>query len=374
MPLKVCYFGTYRKNYNRNRYMISALRNAGAEVAECHEPLWYSIEDRVNITKGGWLNPLFWFRVVKTYCKLLEKYKKVEDYDVLMVGYPGLFDVFFARILASRRRKPLVWDILMSLFLVAKERNLDKRPLNSVRLIKYFEKKALKLPDLLIQDTKPYVQWFSNNYGVSKDKFRLIPIGADENIFFPAMVQKDSSKFIVLSYGTFIPNHGLTTVLKAANLLREYPDIQFLFIGDGPEKAALIEQSKVLQINNVNFIDWLEPALLINKIRMADVCLGAFGQTTQSLITVHNKIYECMASGKAIIVGDSPAIREQFTDLEEVAISERNPAKIAEKILFLRANPSVIKKLEINGRNAFLKKYSFSVLGSTLINYLIEIC
>lgn len=374
MRLKVCYFGTYRKNYNRNRYMITALRTAGAEVIECHEPLWYSIEDRVKVTSGGWLNPLFWYRVARTYYKLLKKYQSVDDYDVLMVGYPGLFDVFIARLLSFRRRKPLVWDILMSLFLVAKERNLDKNQFNSVNLIKYFENIALKKPDLLIQDTKTYVNWFSDFYKVPVDKFRLIPIGADENIFFPTSVHKDTSRFTVLSYGTFIPNHGLSTILAVADLLKNHADIQFLFIGEGPEKSALIEQSKLLLLENVSFIDWLEPSLLVNKIRMADVCLGAFGHTAQSLMTVHNKIYECMASGKAIIAGDSPAIREQFTDLEEMVICERNPEKIAEKILFLKANPSVVEKLEINSRKAFLDKYSFSVLGLRLVNYLQEIC
>jgi glycosyltransferase involved in cell wall biosynthesis len=354
--------------------MIAALRSAGVEVTECHEPLWYGIEDRVKITKGGWLSPYFWYRVIKTYYKLLIKYKNIDDYDVLMVGYPGLFDVFIARILATCRRKPLVWDILMSLYLVAKERNLDDRPFNSVSLIKYFEKKALKLPDLLIQDTKTYVHWFSDFYGVPVEKFRLIPIGADESIFFPEYVHKDVRKFTVLSYGTFIPNHGLTTVLEAANLLKNYSDIQFLFIGDGPDKAGLIKKSKSFLLNNVSFIDWLEPESLVNKIRTADVCLGAFGHTAQSLMTVHNKIYESMATGKAIIAGDSPAIREQFDDFQELLICQRNPESLAEAILLLRENPFIVNKLEINSRNAFIKKYSFPILGAKLVEYLKEIC
>jgi glycosyltransferase involved in cell wall biosynthesis len=75
-----------------------------------------------------------------------------------------------------------------------------------------------------------------------------------------------------------------------------------------------------------------------------------------------------------MIAGDSPASREQFIDFEEMIICERNPEKIAEKTLFLRANPSVVEKLEINSRKAFLERYSFSVLGLKLIDYLNEIC
>jgi len=52
----VCYFGTYRQNYSRNKNMIAALRSVGVEVKECHVPLWHGVEDRVAVTSGGWKN------------------------------------------------------------------------------------------------------------------------------------------------------------------------------------------------------------------------------------------------------------------------------------------------------------------------------
>ena len=58
-PLRVCYFGTYRANYNRNQMMIAGLRLNGVEVIECHATLWHGIEDRVETTKGGWRKPAF---------------------------------------------------------------------------------------------------------------------------------------------------------------------------------------------------------------------------------------------------------------------------------------------------------------------------
>jgi hypothetical protein len=52
--LRVCYFGTYRANYSRNQIMIEGLRRNGVEVVECHERLWHSLEDRVQVASGGW--------------------------------------------------------------------------------------------------------------------------------------------------------------------------------------------------------------------------------------------------------------------------------------------------------------------------------
>jgi len=61
-----------------------------------------------------------------------------------MVGYPGQFDVFLAKMLANRKHKPLVWDVLMSIYLVALERQLDQVEGSSINFIRKAEAKALK--------------------------------------------------------------------------------------------------------------------------------------------------------------------------------------------------------------------------------------
>jgi hypothetical protein len=46
-----------------------------------------------------------------------------------------------------------------------------------VNLLRQIERRALALPDLLIQDTADYVDWLHETYGVSKERFRLVPTG-----------------------------------------------------------------------------------------------------------------------------------------------------------------------------------------------------
>ncbi len=185
--MKICYFGTYRSEYARNQKMIEGLRRNGVEVTECHESLWYSIEDRVNITVGGWRYPNFWLRVVKAYFRLLRRYRNI-DYDVMIVGYPGHFDVYLARILTWFKRKPLVWDILMSIYLVAVERDLDKRSPFTVAALRRIEGFSCHLPDLLILDTEEYVNWFSDTHHVSS-----IPLQARPNWSGRPYLQADTN-------------------------------------------------------------------------------------------------------------------------------------------------------------------------------------
>ena len=369
--MRVCYFGTYRDGYNRNRIMISALKSAGVDVSTCHETLWHSIEDRENVTAGGWRSPMFWWRVIKTYAKLVIKSFSIGKFDVMVLGYPGQFDVFLARIICALKKKPLVWDVFMSVYLVAIERKLEGSRHSAVNMLKKIEKRALDIPDLLIQDTRQYVDWFLETYGIKSDRFKLVPTGADDSIFKPLeCVEVNKDRFRVLYYGTFIANHGLDHILEAVKLLLEDDAIEFLFIGEGPEKARIVELAGSEELRNATFMGWCSQADLVQHIGTADVCLGAFGSTPQSLMTIQNKIYECMACGKAIITGTSPAVLSQFTNEVELKISERDGKSIAEAILYLKEHPTVIDRMGSNARDSFVENYSISALGKTFRSHL----
>jgi hypothetical protein len=130
--VKICYFGTYRAEYSRNQIMIAGLRRAGVEVIECQQALWNSVDDRVRAASGGWLNPRFIARVCRAYVNLLKRYRAAGAYDVLVVGYPGQFDVVVAWLLSRLRRKPLVWDLL-SIYLIALGAGRSAQPLHRER-------------------------------------------------------------------------------------------------------------------------------------------------------------------------------------------------------------------------------------------------
>ena len=369
--MRVCYFGTYRSGYNRNKIMISALKSVGVDVSICHETLWQGIEDREKVTAGGWRSPKFWWRVIKTYAKLVIKSFSIGKFDVMVLGYPGQFDVFLAKLICSLKKKPLVLDVLMSVYLVAIERKLENSRHSAVSLLKKVEKKALEIPDLLIQDTRQYVDWLFDTYRIESDRFRLVPIGADDSVFKPlARGKVRKNRFRVLYYGTFIANHGLDHILEAVKALVDDDTIEFLLIGEGPEKARVVKFTETEGLRNATFLGWCSQAELVEHIGTADVCLGAFGSTPQSLMTVQNKIYECMACGKAIITGSSPAVLSQFKNETELMICDRDGNSIAKTILYLKAHPAVIDQVGSNARDAFIENYSVDALGRTFRSHL----
>ncbi len=158
--------------------------------------------------------------------------------------------------------------------------------------------------------------------------------------------------------------------MEAAKILSSREDIEFLFIGDGPEKARIIQQAEAENLENVTFSDWCSQNELVEQIVSADLCLGAFGSTPQSLMTVQNKIYECMACGKTVITGTSPAILAQFTDEVELKICERDGKSISKAILELKENPELLEKIRKNARQSFVDHYSIAALGKTFRGHL----
>jgi len=354
--------------------MIAGLRVNAVEVIECHVPLWRGEADRVVAAKGGWLSPVFLWRVFTTYMKLLWKYFNVGDYDVLLLGYPGQIDIFLAWVLAKLSRKPVVWDVFMSLYLIAAERGLvSQHPLTG-KVLYYMEKLAYRLPDMLVQDTVAYVKWFGDKFDVRASRFCLIPTGADDRVFYPREEQRgEDGLFRVLYYGTFIPNHGVNYIVEAARLLQDVSDIHFEFVGDGPTKAWAVALTEVYNLKNITFTGWVDKQDLPLKLAQADVCLGAFGTTPQSLMTIQNKIYEGLAMGKPVISGESPVVRAALKDGKHVILCRReSPQALAEAIKRLYQNPDLIQKLSQAGYEVYVRNYTVSKLGAQFKKCLCE--
>jgi len=362
---RILYFGTYDCDYSRNRIMIAGLRAAGVEVIECHIPLWRGTADKVAAAQGSLVIALG--RASKAYLKLLRVYWPLRHaYDVMMLGYAGHFDVFLARLLSWLARRPLVFDVFMSLYLIASERQLPAR-----HFLWWVEYLAYRLPDLLIIDTAEYEAWLRQAYGLARARIELVPTGADNHVFKPLPPRSPDGMLRVIYYGTFIRNHGIDYIIEAAHLLAEYPTVQFELLGAGPERGLAEALVQRYGLTNVTFIDWLEQAELIDHVAQADVCLGAFGQTPQSLMTIQNKIYEGLAMGRPVITGDSPTVRATLSHGEHVYLVDRaHPQALTDALFILYSDPFLRLRLAENGQRLFSQRFTIEILGRHVLEHL----
>jgi len=373
--MRVCYFGTYDQHYPRNRIIIEGLQANGVQVDERHISLWQDTDDKIAAASGGWSRIRFLMRVLSSYARLIVQHgPRLRQYDVVMLGYSGQIDMLIAKPLARLVGKPVVLDLFVSIYLAATERGLSEAHPRTVRTIHWLEQRACGAADLLFLDTPAYVSFIRETYGINRDKFRTIPLGANERIFFPVPCDRRDKPFQVLYFGKYIPLHGIPTILDAANLLKGERNVQFRMHGKGQLKASALAQAEALGLDNVTFTDWLADATrLSHEFAPYEVCLGAFGDTAAARMTIQNKIYEGMAMRKVVITRDSPTVRSTFKDGEHLILCPHgDPAALAEAILRLRDNPDRCRQIAENGHRLFTAHYTTKAVGRVAKQHLEE--
>jgi glycosyltransferase involved in cell wall biosynthesis len=110
-------------------------------------------------------------------------------------------------------------------------------------------------------------------------------------------------------------------------------------------------------------------------LRSQDICLGIFGNTAKAARVIPNKIYEAAALGKAIITADTPAIRELFTDRQDILLCKRSdPADLAEKIMLLKNDTALRRKIADGALRLFRERCTPAAIGRGLIAELEPLC
>ena len=377
--MKICYFGTYEKNYPLNSIIIKGLKKNGVEVKECHVALWEKYKNK----HGDFLKL---FSLVKlavnlavAYLKLGYRFlKKCRDVNTVIVGYIGQLDIFWLRFLILfRKKKPkIIFIPLVSLYDTAiVDRGLSGKKNIFAKLLFYLDKYSFKIPDLVILDTNEHIKYICDLFNLNKNKFKRVWVGADEDVFYPKYSSSNKGElrevFQVLFFGKYIPLHGLEYIIKAAKLLENEKDIKFKMIGNGQLYNEITELSKDLKIKNIDFVEWVEYNELVNEINKSDVVLGIFGGTNKSLRVIPNKVFQAIACKKAVITGDSLAIKELFTNRKNILLCEnRNAESLKNAILELKDDGELRDKIAEGGYGIFRSGLNCEEIGKKVADLL----
>ena len=369
--MNVCYFGTYEKNYPRNSMLIYGLIQNDINVIECHVPLWEKTKLKGNEFGFSFT---FLFQFLYAQLKLIGKYIfGTSKHDVIVIGYIGQLDIFLAKIFAVFGRKKLVFNPLISLYdTVISDRKYFPKKSIKARLFRFLDKSACRLSDIVILDTKSHIDYFKHELLLEDVKFELLPVGADERVFFP--LNKENNKtFEVMFVGKFIPLHGIEMIVESANLLKNNLEIHFTLIGSGQLKKNIKEQITIHKLKNICLIDWIQYEELAQKMKEADLLLGIFGTSEKATHVVPNKVFQALAMKKPILTSDTPAIRELFTPDEHIFISQSNPVQIADKIQHICESEKMRILVAEKGYDYYNQNFTCKILGSKLKTILVNL-
>lgn len=341
--MNVLYFGTYDRAAPRNAQVISCLRAAGVAVVERHREVWG--------VQNWQLGARQLSRVLRAERALARDEER--DADVVVVGYPGHFDLPAARRIAHGR--PIVFNPLVSLHdtLVGDRRRF--RPWSpAARVLRAVDRGAFRTADLVVADTEAHAAFFRRSFDLSDARVEVAFVGAEEARFRPGWQAPEP--FHALFVGKLIPLHGLDTILAAA---ARVPEIPFRIVGDG-QLAPLLDRRPA----NVEHVPWIPYPELSAAYQRAGCALGIFDTGPKAARVIPNKVFQALACGRPVITADTPAARELLTDgVDALLVPPGDPAALADAVRRIAGDGGLAAGLADRGRATYEACASEAVLG-----------
>lgn len=185
--------------------------------------------------------------------------------------------------------------------------------------------------------------------GLPADQVTLIPNGASTALHrFSAdgreRVRRElgvETDFLVVYAGLFGVAQGLDVVLEAARALANRPDVRFLLIGEGPEKARLQERVRDLGLSQVRLLDERPCDQIHAVLSAADAVVVPLRDLPVFRGAVPSKIFDAWACRRPVLLSaqgeGADLVREVGGGL---CIPPERPDALARAVLALRDDPA----------------------------------
>jgi colanic acid biosynthesis glycosyl transferase WcaI len=304
-----------------------------------------------------------------------------QKYDVVIASNPGLEVAAPFLFLGALRRKPSVFSVH------------DLYPDVGVKLGIFRSSVSRKLVGCLEQvclTRATGVRVLSNGFrnaivgrGIPEQKVSTIWDWIDTDFVSPQprrnRLSTDwglDSKFVIQYAGNFGLSQGLDTVLKAAALLNGLPDIHFLLIGDGPERAKLEKAVRDKHAANVSLEKFLPRELMPAVLATCDVALVCL-KRGMSAESVPSKLYSIMSAGRPVIGSlDSESDSAQLIRLAKcgIVVEPESPTELAEAIKLLYSDNALRREYAANGRTYVIEHHSRHAAASAFARLIEGMC
>ncbi len=300
--------------------------------------------------------------------------------DAVFVTSPPIFPAVPAIVLAKLRGAKLVvdlrdlWPDEVVAVGAAREGSLP------IRVLRTIERWMYRSADVVTCTTRAFADTVAER-GVGEEKRRLLPNGADVQLFRPLPADNGvaaqypfGDRLVVMYSGLLGIKHGLETVIETAALLRDREDVVFFLRGEGPRRAALEAQARGLGLTNVLFGGERPIEEVPYVLARADVCVTNLLPDAYLEKIVSVKVFEYLACGKPVVGG----LRgEGARVLEEsgggMAVEPGDAQAMADAVRELLDSPERRAELGEAGRRYVVEHHSRAVIAARLEGYLDEV-
>lgn len=319
-----------------------------------------------------------WKRIINMLSYSVRAYKvakslKIERPDVVIGSSVHLFAAYTAYLLSKCFKVPFIMEVrdLWPQTLIDMGTPKWHPFVLLLRMLeKYLYRRANRIVTLL-----PKADGYIKSLGISANKIVWIPNGTNLKRFAENCLnhQKEShgtaSKFVVVYMGAMGKANNLGIAIEASEVLqRDYPDIRFLFVGDGPEKTRLMRMARECNIKNVEFRTPVSKEVAASILLHADVLYFNLKNSPIFKYGISsNKLFDYLAAGRPIIFA-SGSINNPVNEASSgITVSPDSPQELVDAIIALYRMPEGKRReMGLNGRKYVEKHHSLQILVDKL--------
>ena len=299
--------------------------------------------------------------------------------DVIIATSPQLFVGLTGRWLGWIKRVPFVLEVrdLWPESITASGMGSDADL--SIRMLRVLAAFLYRSCNHVVVVTPAFKQELVAKWRLRNDKISLVENGVETDLFTPDVPGDDvkrelglEGKFVVSYIGTLGLAHGLQAVMQAATeLQRTFPDIQFLFVGEGADKDRLTSLVSELNLTNVRFLLQQPRQKIPSIIRASDLCLVLLRKANVFKTVIPTKMLEFMACGRPVILGvDGQARQVIETAQAGVFIEPEDATALTLAVRQLYDDSELRQALGRNGRRHIVDHFSRREMAQVYIGVL----
>ena len=184
------------------------------------------------------------------------------------------------------------------------------------------------------------------------------PVAKEDNPFVEEHGLRD--RFVVVYSGSFGATHDVESIVAAAEMLADTPEVSFLLIGGGTRRREVERLLHAKKLPNVRLLP-LQPLRVVPySLAAADCAIICLGEGYEG-VSVPSKTYYAMAAGAALLV-----ISGEGTELVDIVTQHRcgfhvrphRPKELAAAVRDLWANPELLQEYKAASRRACEQHYT----------------
>src|SRR5208282_4513761 len=233
--------------------------------------------------------------------------------------------------------------------------------------------------DRLVVVTPAFKEYLIEHWRVPEDKIFVVENGVETSRFdrfSPDLAVRRElgaeANFIVSYIGTLGAAQGLETLLEAASLLLyRAPEVLFLLVGEGAEKAGIMSLARSRGLSNVRFVGQQPREKIPAYITASDACMVLLKKAELFKTVLPTKMLEFMSCARPVILGVDGHARKVMEQANAgIFIPPEDPVALANAVVRLAANPALRETLGHNGRQHILRYFARQNTAKLYINLL----